>query len=194
MIAAGLRRRRVHRDQHGRAGAAKLPRAARLQIGKELTRRPRRRGEAGGRAPGRHRRSRTVVGSLARRDMVFLTAGLGGGTGTGAGARVAEIAASSGALTVGIVTMPFSFEGVERMENARQGLSELEQHVNSLIVVPNDSRGRPRQNKIRSERFSAGGRGVAQRRARDHGPHHRPWLIKRRLRRCRTIMEPGTAP
>ena len=71
-------------------------------------------------------------------DMVFLTAGLGGGTGTGAAPVVAEIAKSTGALTLGIVTLPFSFEGAIRMENAVAGLKELEEQVNSLIVIPND--------------------------------------------------------
>lgn len=70
--------------------------------------------------------------------MVFLTAGLGGGTGTGAVPIVAEEARSADALTVAIVTLPFSFEGVQRMENALAGLMELEEHVDTLIVVPND--------------------------------------------------------
>lgn len=71
-------------------------------------------------------------------DMVFLTLGLGGGTGTGASPIVAEEAAASGALVVAIVTLPFSYEGKERMDNALKGLEELEKHVDSLIVVPND--------------------------------------------------------
>lgn len=71
-------------------------------------------------------------------DMVFLTAGLGGGTGTGASPVVAEEAAAAGALTVAIVTLPFSFENKERMNNALEGLRQLEEHVDTLIVVPND--------------------------------------------------------
>jgi cell division protein FtsZ len=71
-------------------------------------------------------------------DLVFLTAGLGGGTGTGAAPIVAEEAGASGALTVAIVTLPFSFEGEERMNNALKGLEELRKHVDTLIVVPND--------------------------------------------------------
>ena len=71
-------------------------------------------------------------------DLVFLTVGLGGGTGTGAAPIVAEEAGASGALTVAIVTLPFSFEGEERMNNALKGLEELQQHVDTLIVVPND--------------------------------------------------------
>jgi cell division protein FtsZ len=75
---------------------------------------------------------------LSGADMVFLTAGLGGGTGTGASPIVAQEAAECGALTVAIVTLPFSFEGPERMKNAIQGLTALEKHVDTLIVVPND--------------------------------------------------------
>ena len=71
-------------------------------------------------------------------DMAFLTAGLGGGTGTGAAPIIAEEAAACGALTVAIVTLPFGFENPERMRNAMQGLNELEKHVDTLIVVPND--------------------------------------------------------
>ncbi|HOC67495.1 MAG TPA: cell division protein FtsZ [Candidatus Hydrogenedentes bacterium] len=71
-------------------------------------------------------------------EMVFLTAGLGGGTGTGASPIVAEEATASGALVVAVVTLPFSYEGMERMDNALSGLEELEKHVDSMIVVPND--------------------------------------------------------
>lgn len=76
--------------------------------------------------------------ALRGADMVFLTAGMGGGTGTGAAPVVAEIARSTGALTLGIVTLPFSFEGKIRCENAMAGLAALEKAVNSLIVIPND--------------------------------------------------------
>jgi len=71
-------------------------------------------------------------------DMIFLTAGLGGGTGTGAMPIVAEVARETGALTVGIVTLPFKFEGGSRMENALKGMAQLEDHLDALIVVPND--------------------------------------------------------
>ena len=76
--------------------------------------------------------------ALAGADMVFITAGMGGGTGTGSAAIVAEIAQGLGALTVAIVTKPFSFEGKRRMENALQGIEELKKHVDTLIVIPND--------------------------------------------------------
>ena len=70
--------------------------------------------------------------------MVFITCGMGGGTGTGAAPVVAEIAQALGALTVAIVTKPFTFEGRKRMDNALKGLAELEKHVDTLIVIPND--------------------------------------------------------
>ena len=71
-------------------------------------------------------------------DMVFLTVGLGGGTGTGAAPIVAQESTNSGALTVAIVTLPFNFEGPERMQHALRGLAELEKHVDTIIVIPND--------------------------------------------------------
>lgn len=76
--------------------------------------------------------------ALRGADMVFVTCGMGGGTGTGAAPVIAEIAQSLGALTVGIVTKPFSFEGKKRMTQALAGLEELKKHVDTLIVVPND--------------------------------------------------------
>src|SRR5690606_27417080 len=71
-------------------------------------------------------------------DMVFITAGLGGGTGTGACPIIAKIAKEAGALTVGIVTKPFSFEGKKRMAHANMGLEELRKNVDTMIVIPND--------------------------------------------------------
>jgi len=71
-------------------------------------------------------------------DMVFVTCGLGGGTGTGSAPIVADLAKKTGALTVGIVTMPFSMEGKRRFENALTGLERLENVVDTLIVIPND--------------------------------------------------------
>ena len=79
-----------------------------------------------------------IEDALSGADMVFITAGMGGGTGTGAAAVVAEIAQGLGALTVAIVTKPFSFEGKRRMDNALQGIEELKKHVDTLIVIPND--------------------------------------------------------
>ena len=76
--------------------------------------------------------------ALRGADMVFLTAGMGGGTGTGAAPVVAEIAKNVGALTIGVVTKPFRFEGRPRQEIAEQGLEQLKEHVDTLIVIPND--------------------------------------------------------
>lgn len=71
-------------------------------------------------------------------DMVFVTCGMGGGTGTGAAPVVAKIARELGALTVGVVTRPFGFEGAQRMRLAEQGLAELRKAVDALIIIPND--------------------------------------------------------
>ena len=79
-----------------------------------------------------------IEDALTGADMVFITCGMGGGTGTGAAPIVAEIAQALGALTVAIVTKPFSFEGKKRMQNALEGLEELKKHVDTLIVIPND--------------------------------------------------------
>ena len=70
-------------------------------------------------------------------DMVFVTAGMGGGTGTGAAPVVAEVAKEMGILTVGVVTTPFTFEGRKRQKSAEKGIDELEKHVDSLIIIPN---------------------------------------------------------
>ncbi|MDK2820686.1 MAG: cell division protein FtsZ [Clostridia bacterium] len=75
---------------------------------------------------------------LQEADMVFVTAGMGGGTGTGAAPVVAEIAKEAGALTVGVVTRPFSFEGKKRATQAEAGVTELKSKVDTLIIIPND--------------------------------------------------------
>ncbi len=75
---------------------------------------------------------------LAGSDMVFITCGMGGGTGTGASSVVASVARKQGALTIGVVTMPFTIEGQKRIENAIYGLEKLESVVDTLIVIPND--------------------------------------------------------
>ena len=71
-------------------------------------------------------------------DMVFVTAGMGGGTGTGAAPIVSQIAKESGALTIGVVTRPFTFEGMRRQQSAEAGISQLKEHADTLIVIPND--------------------------------------------------------
>ncbi len=79
-----------------------------------------------------------IYEALKGSDMVFITAGMGGGTGTGASPIVAQIAREVGALTVGVVTKPFSFEGKKRQIAAEEGIANLKQHVDTLITVPND--------------------------------------------------------
>ncbi|NIP57155.1 MAG: cell division protein FtsZ [Gemmatimonadetes bacterium] len=109
-----------------------------IQLGKKLTR-----GLGAGARPEIGRQaiaesSDEVRESLDGADLVFVTAGMGGGTGTGAAPIVGEIARELGALTIGIVTRPFSFEGKKRMRQAEQGLAELRRTVDTMIVVPND--------------------------------------------------------
>ncbi|MGV8151320.1 MAG: cell division protein FtsZ [Candidatus Woesearchaeota archaeon] len=109
-----------------------------ILIGKELTK-----GLGAGGIPkigedAAHEQEHELKSALAGADMVFLTCGLGGGTGTGSVGVAAEIAKKQGALTVGIVTIPFSMEGHRRYENAMYGLDNLEKNVDTLIVIPND--------------------------------------------------------
>lgn len=109
-----------------------------LQIGTKLTK-----GLGAGANPEIGRKaaeeSRDMIAeSLANTDMVFITAGMGGGTGTGAAPMFAEIAKNEGALTVGVVTKPFEFEGPKRMRQADEGITELRQYVDTLIVIPNE--------------------------------------------------------
>ena len=79
-----------------------------------------------------------IIGVLKGADMVFVTCGMGGGTGTGAAPVIAEIAQGLGALTVGIVTKPFAWEGKPRSAHAEEGLEKLKDHVDTLIIIPND--------------------------------------------------------
>ncbi len=79
----------------------------------------------------------SIRSNLEDSDMVFVTAGMGGGTGTGAAPVIAKVAKESGALTVGVVTKPFIFEGAKRMENAEKGIAELKNQVDALITIPN---------------------------------------------------------
>jgi cell division protein FtsZ len=109
-----------------------------IQIGRKLTR-----GLGAGARPeiGRQavEESRDeIAGMLEGADLVFITAGMGGGTGTGAAPVIAEIAREMGALTIGIVTKPFLFEGKKRMRQAEMGLSELKRTADTVIVVPNE--------------------------------------------------------
>ena len=79
-----------------------------------------------------------IAESIKGADMVFITCGLGGGTGTGAAPEIAKIAKKDGALTIAVVTLPFTIEGQKRIENAMLGLEKLESFVDTLIIIPND--------------------------------------------------------
>ncbi len=109
-----------------------------IQIGDKLTH-----GMGAGANPEKGQRAaeesrEEIVAALQNTDMVFITAGMGGGTGTGAAPVVAAIARELGILTVGIVTKPFAFEGRRRMEQAENGIANLREHVDSLLVIPNE--------------------------------------------------------
>jgi cell division protein FtsZ len=109
-----------------------------IQMGEKLTK-----GLGAGANPDIGKRSaeesrEEVAQHLKGADLVFITAGMGGGTGTGAAPIVAEIAKELGILTIGVVTKPFTFEGKPRANNALKGISELEEYVDTLVVIPND--------------------------------------------------------
>lgn len=109
-----------------------------LQIGEKLTK-----GLGAGANPEKGKKaaeesSDDIAKAIEGADMVFVTAGMGGGTGTGAAPVVAQIAKNAGALTVAIVTKPFSFEGRVRMNKAEEGIEELRKNVDTLITIPND--------------------------------------------------------
>lgn len=111
--------------------------ATKVQIGEKLTR-----GLGAGGNPEIGERSveetkEELAKSLTGADMVFITAGMGGGTGTGAAPKIAEISKQLGILTVGVVTKPFNFEGKKRMSNAERGISELRKSVDTLVIIPN---------------------------------------------------------
>ncbi|WP_306536320.1 cell division protein FtsZ [Geobacter sp.] len=109
-----------------------------IQIGRQLTK-----GLGAGADPSKGREAaledrEQLAETLKGADMVFIAAGMGGGTGTGAAPIIAEVAKEVGALTVGVVTKPFSREGKQRLAKADDGIRELKKHVDSLIVIPND--------------------------------------------------------
>ena len=109
-----------------------------VQIGEKTTR-----GQGAGSDPEIGRKAaeesrNNIAKCLENTDMVFITAGMGGGTGTGAAPTVADLAKEAGILTVGVVTKPFKFEGKRRMDQAEAGIKELLGKVDSLLVIPND--------------------------------------------------------
>ena len=108
-----------------------------IQIGEKLTK-----GLGAGGNPDIGERSaeetqEEVAQALKGADMVFITAGMGGGTGTGAAPKIASISKEMGILTVGVVTKPFNFEGKKRMANAERGIMELKKNVDTLVIIPN---------------------------------------------------------
>ena len=116
----------INTDEH----VLRLSKASqKIQIGEKLTR---------GKGAGSMPQIGQEAALLKDTDMVFVTAGMGGGTGTGAAPVVAKIAKDMGILTVGVVTKPFAFEGKRRMTQAEQGIAELSACVDSLIIVPNE--------------------------------------------------------
>lgn len=109
-----------------------------IQIGEKITK-----GQGAGSDPEVGKRAaeesrNNIAKAVENTDMVFITAGMGGGTGTGAAPTVAEIAHEAGCLTVGVVTKPFKFEGKRRMDQANEGVQELLSKVDSLLIIPND--------------------------------------------------------
>ena len=109
-----------------------------IQIGEKLTQ-----GQGAGSDPEVGRKSaeesrNQISKMLEETDMVFITAGMGGGTGTGAAPIVADIAKEMGILTVGVVTKPFNFEGRRRMQQAEKGIEDLKDKVDSLVIIPNE--------------------------------------------------------
>ena len=109
-----------------------------IQIGEKMTH-----GQGAGSDPEIGKRSaeesrNDIAAALENADMVFITAGMGGGTGTGAAPVVADLAREAGILTVGVVTKPFKFEGKRRMDQANEGIKELLEKVDSLLIIPND--------------------------------------------------------
>ena len=109
-----------------------------IQIGEKLTK-----GQGAGANPEIGRKAAEeskdqIAAALAGTNMVFITAGMGGGTGTGAAPVVAQIAREMGILTVGVVTRPFAFEGKKRLEQALGGIDELNKNVDSLVIIPNE--------------------------------------------------------
>lgn len=109
-----------------------------IQIGDKLTR-----GLGAGAEPDMGQKAAEESKELIKEvlqdtDLVFITAGMGGGTGTGAAPVIAQMAKEMGILTIAVVTKPFSFEGIKRMANAERGINSLKQYVDTLVVIPND--------------------------------------------------------
>ncbi len=138
MVDAGLRGVEFISVNTDRQALNQTNAQVKIQIGEKLTK-----GLGAGAIPEVGRRAaeesrEEIASALKGADLVFITAGMGGGTGTGAAPIVAEIARDLGTLTIAVVTKPFNFEGKQRMKNAEAGIAELKQHVDTLVVIPND--------------------------------------------------------
>ncbi len=138
MVDAGIRGVEFISVNTDRQALSTTGAQVKIQIGEKLTK-----GLGAGAIPEVGRRAaeesrEEIAQALKGADLIFITAGMGGGTGTGAAPVVAEIARDLGALTIAVVTKPFNFEGKQRMKNAEAGIDELKQHVDTLVVIPND--------------------------------------------------------
>jgi cell division protein FtsZ len=138
MIASNLRGIEFIAGNTDLQALAKCKAPIKLQLGREITR-----GLGAGADPEVGRKAaledtERILEMLDGADMIFLTAGLGGGTGTGALPILASLAAEIGALTVAVVTKPFGFEGRRRMQIAERGIEELRDSVDTLITIPNE--------------------------------------------------------
>ena len=138
MVDAGLRGVDFIAVNTDRQALGTSKAGVKIQIGEKLTK-----GLGAGAVPDIGRRAaeesrEEIAEALKGSDLVFVTAGMGGGTGTGAAPIVAEIARELGCLTIAVVTKPFLFEGKQRMKNADIGINELKQSVDTLVVIPND--------------------------------------------------------
>ena len=138
MVEAGLRGVEFIAVNTDRQALGLSKAGVKIQIGEKLTK-----GLGAGAVPDIGRRAaeesrEEIAAALKGSDLVFVTAGMGGGTGTGAAPIVAEVAREMGCLTIAVVTKPFLFEGKQRMKNADLGINELKQTVDTLVVIPND--------------------------------------------------------
>ncbi|MBQ9325381.1 MAG: cell division protein FtsZ [Clostridia bacterium] len=138
MVEAGLRGVEFISINTDRQALGMSNAQTKIQIGEKLTK-----GLGAGAVPEVGRRAaeesrEEIAAALEGADLVFVTAGMGGGTGTGAAPIVAEVARDVGALTIAVVTKPFAFEGKQRMKNAEAGIADLKQRVDTLVVIPND--------------------------------------------------------
>ncbi len=138
MVEAGLQGVQFIAVNTDRQALALSHADVKIQIGEKLTK-----GLGAGAVPDTGRKAaeesrEEIAQALKGADLVFVTAGMGGGTGTGAAPIVAEIARENNCLTIAVVTKPFAFEGKQRMKNAEIGINELKQNVDTLVVIPND--------------------------------------------------------